>query len=271
MKKRWIIFGVSGLMLVVIVAGVLFLLHYSMASTSGRKKEFSTKRQFSDSSMGSGGESFRNSAASDGKVKEQLQQDNEWEDDGNGYQMNTNHHGYHGCYSGAGSDCYYSGSNDCYGNQCSLDEGTALGNQIADLAACLQGIRYEYGGEALPILTMGEKAKAGAGTSGNSRLAVTINHDDFGVDCSGFVKGVYKYYNINLSRTCKQQAEEGKEVKIKDIEPGDIVFYGADKNNITHCGIYLRDGKVIHSSAEAKKVIISDMNYRTIITVRRVV
>ena len=91
------------------------------------------------------------------------------------------------------------------------------------------------------------------------------------VGCSGFVRAVYKYYKIDLPRDCKKQAEEGKEVKIKDIEPGDIVFYGANRNNITHCGIYIQDGKVIHSSAEAKKVVISDMNYRRIITVRRVV
>lgn len=259
MKKRWIIFGISGLMLVVIVTGLLFLLHYSMAATSDRKKEFSTNRQFSDSFTGSGEESFRNSAAEDGKLEEQPQQDTGEEDNGNGYQTNTNHHGYHG--NSTGGDFYYGDGNDCYGNQCSLDNETTLGRQVADFASCLQGIRYLYGGETLPDNE----------SNCNLKHGVKINNEHCGVDCSGFVRAVYKNYKIDLPRDCKKQAEEGKEVKIKDIEAGDIVFYGANKNNITHCGIYIQDGKVIHSSAEAKKVVISDMNYRRIITVRRVV
>ena len=258
MKKRWIIFGISGLMLVVIVTGLLFLLHYSMAATSDRKKEFSTNRQFSDSSTGSGEESFRNSAAEDGKLEEPRQDTGE-EDNGNGYQTNTNHHGYHG--NSTGGDFYYGDGNDCYGNQCSLDNETTLGRQVADFASCLQGIRYLYGGETLPDNE----------SNCNLKHGVKINNEHCGVDCSGFVRAVYKNYKIDLPRDCKKQAEEGKEVKIKDIEAGDIVFYGANKNNITHCGIYIQDGKVIHSSAEAKKVVISDMNYRRIITVRRVV
>lgn len=261
MKKRWIIFGVSGLMLVVIVTGLLFFLHYSMALTSDWKKEFSTNRQFSDSSTGSGEESFRNSAVGDGKLKEQLQQstgDGKLEEQP---QQDTGHHGYHGCYNGAGSDCYYGDDDDCYGNQCSLDSETTLGRQVADFASCHQGIRYVYGGETLPENE----------SSCNLKRGVKIKNEDCGVDCSGFVRAVYKNYKIDLPRNCRQQAEEGKEVRIKDIEPGDIVFYGANKNNITHCGIYIQDGKVIHSSAEAKKVVISDMNYRRIITVRRVV
>lgn len=263
MKKRWIIFGVSGLMLIMVVVGVLFLLHFAMSSTSGRRKEFSTSRRFSDSSAGGGGESFGDSG-SDGKLEEQPQQDNGWDDSYNYMHHHGQHNGYHG-----GDNGGYNGF-DCYGNHCSLDasdDETALGTRVAGLASFFQGIRYEYGGETLPIEG---QLKEGM-ESRNSPVAFTVNNDDCGVDCSGFVRAVYKYYNVNLPRTCKQQAKEGKEVRIKDIEAGDIVFYGADKDNITHCGIYFQEGKVIHSSAEAKKVIISDMNYRRIITVRRVV
>lgn len=118
MKKRWIIFGVSGLMLIVIVAGVLVLLHFSMASTVGRRKEFCMSGGFSDSAVGSGGESFRDSTGDDGKLKEQPQQDTGW-----GNYNNMYHHGQHnGYYDGGDARNDYSNSNDCYGNGCALDD-----------------------------------------------------------------------------------------------------------------------------------------------------
>lgn len=92
-----------------------------------------------------------------------------------------------------------------------------------------------------------------------------------GVDSPGFVQAVFRYYNIELPRSCKEQEKTGEDIQIKDAKAGDIIFYGADANEVTHCGICLGDGRVVHSSSKAGKVIISDMNYRKIISVRRVV
>ena len=94
--------------------------------------------------------------------------------------------------------------------------------------------------------------------------------DEAGVDSSGFVMKVFEEFGIELPRTVEEQARVGREVKIKDIQPGDIVFYGAGEDSITHCGIYVKDGRVLHASAQAGMVIDSDMNYRRIAAVRRV-
>ena len=43
-----------------------------------------------------------------------------------------------------------------------------------------------------------------------------------GIDCSGFVKAVYKdVFNINLPRTTKAQVRQGKSVSFNELQPGD--------------------------------------------------
>ena len=95
--------------------------------------------------------------------------------------------------------------------------------------------------------------------------------DSYGVDSSGFVMKVFEKFNVKLPRAVKGQAQQGTEVKIKDIRPGDIIFYGTSDARITHCGIYVGGDRVVHASARTKAVKISDMNYRRMAKVVRVV
>jgi cell wall-associated NlpC family hydrolase len=86
-------------------------------------------------------------------------------------------------------------------------------------------------------------------------------------DCSSFVKHIYKDIK-KLPRTSRQQYKLGKKVCKKDIEKGDLVFFYKSKKTkrVTHVGMYIGDGKFIHASSKAKKVIISKMDkyyYRT--------
>jgi cell wall-associated NlpC family hydrolase len=47
-----------------------------------------------------------------------------------------------------------------------------------------------------------------------------------GVDCSGFVKAVYRdAFNISLPRTTITQVHEGKSVSLNELQPGDLVFF----------------------------------------------
>ncbi len=82
-----------------------------------------------------------------------------------------------------------------------------------------------------------------------------------GVDCSGFTKTVFFLNGILLSRDASQQVHQGVEIPtdttLKNLEPGDLLFFGrkasADKKEkITHVALYLGDGKVIHATGTVK-------------------
>jgi cell wall-associated NlpC family hydrolase len=80
---------------------------------------------------------------------------------------------------------------------------------------------------------------------------------DKGMDCSGFVQKAYEDAGYSIGRTTQIQAFEGKEVE--DYAPGDILCFGRSKWNIFHTGIYIGDGKFIHSSSP-EGVVVSELD-----------
>ena len=85
-----------------------------------------------------------------------------------------------------------------------------------------------------------------------------------GTDCSGFVKGVYKHYGISLPRTSYAMRSVGYKVSVSEIQPGDIVCYSG------HVGIYAGNGQIINAIDEQRGIGMSDLRYKSIITVRRI-
>ena len=82
-----------------------------------------------------------------------------------------------------------------------------------------------------------------------------------GVDCSAFVKNVYKKHGKSLPRTASSQASVGKHISKNNLKKGDLVFFkGTYKRGISHVGIFLGNNKFIHASSGAHKVIISSLN-----------
>jgi cell wall-associated NlpC family hydrolase len=71
-----------------------------------------------------------------------------------------------------------------------------------------------------------------------------------GVDCSGFTHTVFKVNGIKLHRDADQQyANDGVIVDIKNLAPGDLLFFSTYKPGPSHEGIYVGDGRFIHSSS----------------------
>lgn len=68
-----------------------------------------------------------------------------------------------------------------------------------------------------------------------------------GFDCSGYVQYVFNKHGIELPRTSKEQYTEGKSVKKANLAPGDLVFFNTNGKGVSHVGIYIGDGKFIHS------------------------
>jgi cell wall-associated NlpC family hydrolase len=84
-----------------------------------------------------------------------------------------------------------------------------------------------------------------------------------GFDCSGLIKYIMSALNLDVPRTAKQQAGSGLAVS-KDTShllPGDVLtFAKGKKGTVSHVGIYIGDGKYIHASSVAGKVIESKID-----------
>lgn len=78
-----------------------------------------------------------------------------------------------------------------------------------------------------------------------------------GFDCSGLVQYVYREAGIALPRTTIEQYQSGRRVKLRDLEPGDLLFYRFDRRPVDHVAIYLGDGQAVHAPANGRAVIVA--------------
>ena len=84
-----------------------------------------------------------------------------------------------------------------------------------------------------------------------------------GIDCSGFMKKVYQSVTLNLPHSSREQAKFGALVTtdwdISRLRIGDLLFFKRNRgSHIGHTGMYIGEGKMIHSSSK-KGVIITNL------------
>ena len=97
-------------------------------------------------------------------------------------------------------------------------------------------------------------------------------------DCSGLIYYVYKNAaNITLPRTSVEQSKFGTTVSKSNLKAGDLVFFdtnGANNGQVSHVGLYIGNGQMIHASYSQKKIVIDNFNSsyfkRTFVNGRRV-
>ena len=83
-----------------------------------------------------------------------------------------------------------------------------------------------------------------------------------GIDCSGLVVEVFRsVMGIKLPRTSAEQQKYCKNINKSELHPGDLLFFatGKKKKSVTHVGIYIGDGRMIHASS-SRGVIVSGIN-----------
>lgn len=88
------------------------------------------------------------------------------------------------------------------------------------------------------------------------------NHAGEGFDCSGFVGHVYRHeLGIALPRTSREISRVGVPLEASQLRPGDLVFYDTRRQPFSHVGIYVGDGKFVHSPKSGDRVRVEDMGY----------
>jgi hypothetical protein len=75
-----------------------------------------------------------------------------------------------------------------------------------------------------------------------------------GIDCSGLVQIAFKVCGTALPRDASQQAQKGVTVDfISDAKPGDVLFFSADNDNISHAGLLLSKETIIHAAGRVRR------------------
>jgi cell wall-associated NlpC family hydrolase len=79
----------------------------------------------------------------------------------------------------------------------------------------------------------------------------------FGFDCSGFTQMLLRARGINMPRDADQQAAwKGlTPVNRKDLQPGDLIFFGSSPKEITHTGMYIGEGQFVHDTTNGHPVV----------------
>ena len=122
--------------------------------------------------------------------------------------------------------------------EASHTEVSSTGSTVAEFALQFVGNPYVYGGTSLTN----------------------------GADCSGFVMSVYENFGVSLPHSSSADRNVGTEVAggLSNAQAGDIVCYSG------HVGIYIGNGQIVHASTEETGIKVSEADYRTPITVRRI-
>jgi cell wall-associated NlpC family hydrolase len=79
----------------------------------------------------------------------------------------------------------------------------------------------------------------------------------FGYDCSGFTQMLLRARGINMPRDADQQAAWTGVIAVerKDLQAGDLLFFGSGADKITHTGMYIGDGQFIHDTTDGHPAV----------------
>ena len=87
------------------------------------------------------------------------------------------------------------------------------------------------------------------------------NSAETGFDCSGLVRAVYaESWGKILPRRAEEQAAATEKIEKAELKPGDLVFFNTMRRTFSHVGIYMGEGKFIHSPRTGASVRVESMN-----------
>ena len=87
------------------------------------------------------------------------------------------------------------------------------------------------------------------------------NTAETGFDCSGFVRAMYaQSIGLILPRRAEQQAAATQNIDKAELKPGDLVFFNTMRRAFSHVGIYVGEGRFIHSPKPGAEVRVESMS-----------
>lgn len=88
------------------------------------------------------------------------------------------------------------------------------------------------------------------------------------LDCSALIQTAYRAAGITLPRVAAAQASAGRAVSVKDLRPGDLLFFYSP---ISHVAMYIGNGKIVQSSESGKPIAVRAMYLNGLAGARRIV
>jgi cell wall-associated NlpC family hydrolase len=78
-----------------------------------------------------------------------------------------------------------------------------------------------------------------------------------GYDCSGFTQMLCRRGGVGIPRDAQPQADWPGMTKVEraDLQPGDLLYFGASAKKISHTGFYIGGGQFIHAATHEHPVI----------------
>jgi hypothetical protein len=104
--------------------------------------------------------------------------------------------------------------------------------------------------------------------------------DGEGFDCSGLIQYSYGKHGIALPRRSTDQAKEGRKIErtVRKLAPADILTFSNRGGQVTHVGLYMGEGRFIHSATRGVQVSVLSPDdpygrwwYKRWVGVRRIV
>jgi cell wall-associated NlpC family hydrolase len=118
-----------------------------------------------------------------------------------------------------------------------------------------------------------------AGTSSRAAAAIAFAEKQLGkpyvygatgpgtYDCSGLTQAAYAAAGVSIGRTTTDQVQDGTAVSQSQLQPGDLVFF---YSGISHVGIYIGNGNIIHAPHTGATVEIAPMSWMPFAAARRI-
>jgi cell wall-associated NlpC family hydrolase len=81
-----------------------------------------------------------------------------------------------------------------------------------------------------------------------------------GFDCSGLVYYSYRRVGVRLPRSTMAQYRHARPVALKNLQPGDLVFFKRTYRPVSHVGIYAGNARFIHAPSKGRVVSYDSLN-----------
>jgi cell wall-associated NlpC family hydrolase len=111
------------------------------------------------------------------------------------------------------------------------EPGDQQGAAIARVAMSLVGTPYEFGGA-----------------------------DAHGFDCSGLAVYAHAAAGLDIPRTARDQDGTARPIALRDLRPGDLLFFRISSRHVNHVGIYIGERRFVHAPRRGEVVTVASLD-----------